>query len=77
MLKVTFESNVKDLKELKKELEEFLWKLDHHLPTFFSLQGLDWIKEQYEKNVLKLDGGYTRIKIESEKRKSLKDMLRE
>ena len=49
MLKVTFESNVKDLKELKKELEEFLWRLDHHLPTFFSLQGLDWIKEQYEK----------------------------
>jgi GTPase SAR1 family protein len=59
---------------LEKQAE---WRLDHHLPTFVALQNLDWTKEQYEKSILKVEGGYMRIKIESEKRKSLKDMLKE
>ena len=77
MIRFTYETNIKDIKELKQELQDIIWGLDHNLPTSFLKQNIDWVKERYEKGVLKVDGGYMRIKIDLEKRKPLKEMVGE
>ena len=64
MFKFTLESNFKTLPELREEIKDLLWKIDHlWWPSHCSKKDLDYLKGTTDKNAIKTNGGYFKTKL--------------
>lgn len=64
MYKFMLESNFKTLPELREEISDLLWKIDHlWWPSHCNKKDIDYLKETTDKSAIKLNGGYLKTKL--------------
>jgi|WetSurMetagenome_2_1015567.scaffolds.fasta_scaffold206702_3 hypothetical protein len=64
MFRYTFESFFKTKEELREEISNLLWKIDHTWLMGLYPKQIDWIKEKIDGSFVKLNGGAIRYSCE-------------
>lgn len=64
MFKFKFESVFDSKEELRNEIKNLLWKIDHTWPQQFCSNQLKWIKTRIDEEVVKINKGARKQSIE-------------
>jgi hypothetical protein len=64
MFRFTFESHFDTVPELRKEIENLLWQMDHTWPLSITPNQIDWAKEKIDTSQIKLNKGALRQSLD-------------